>query len=745
MAEPLDLVFLQEEIDRFDAHIASLRSSGGLNRNTEKEAEEAFKEGNQGVSIGEARRAIKYQEDGPVDDTGGRFRQFAQGLTYGLGDELRGIGAAITPGGEGGVGLDAYRAAQQRSKAGVEQFRRENPYEAMGRETLGSVATLPLGGFAAGKAGLSATKLLAGGLTSGSKTVRGATQLGQAALGGLASPSRAVRSGATAVQGAASGGLLGQDYGETGTGAIVGGVLGGGLGASGLGTRVAANIHKRRGNLLAKEAPSELLRMLPKQIGRVPIRDPVRQFAEKRIVSAQPGEEMAQALSQQTGRSAVTGKEFAGEAELGTLSRPSIFGNDAILPVTGGGNTWLTRARTKIGQLLDRGKTQEGLLENAKDQARRTAYEPLDKLYETGAEITEDNIEQVLKVAGINIKDVLRAPVMVGSKITQPAVTRNTLANSLNARRTEGLKKLKDMVKQIGDNAQTRFLIKPREQRIIRSGLDAVTEIKKTPIGLGPREAEVVGEQINPRFVVEFLDSLSKGNIPSVRSLQAFRASLRREARVKDNNIAKAFESDLDKLLTRMFPGLDEADDMFRQAASYLDAHQLGTRKVTTLTFDELPKHLQGNALSPSKPGAPAALEEAVKWVRGKGKTTAEGDRLVANYLDGVFHKEIIEPLLKGREGGTEAGHQLWDLMSSESGKKYIQQFFGKGKNSEHHVQQALRMMDHILDLNITNPKRAEAVRRFKQWAAGIIAVSIGYKVLGGLLGGDDTESRPTY
>jgi len=733
MAPPLDLVFIQKEIDKFDAYIASLRSEGRLNRDTEKAAEQAFKDGNQGVSIGEARRAVQYQEDGPVDDAGGKIRQVAQGLTYGLGDEAAGLWEGIKALGPGGVTPgEAYREGQQRSKARVEQFRRENPIEAVGLETLGSVATLPLGGFALGKAGLTGANLLSKGLTHGSAAVRGASKVGQAGLGALASPSRTMRGAATAGQGAVSGGLLGQDYDETKTGAITGAVMGGALGISPLGTRVASNIRRRSGNLLAEESPSALVRALPENIGPVPIRNPIRQFGERRMVAAQPGEEMAQVLAQQTGRSR-------------TGAAPDIFGNDAILPVTGGGSTWLTAARKKVGNLLDRGKTQEGLLENTKDKVRRAVYAPLDEIYGAGGDITEGNIGRVFTASGRNIEDFLEAPVMVNGKITKPAVTRNTLAAQLNARRTENLKELQDILKQIQGDKHTAHLLKPKLQRLVRGGKEAVTEIEATPIGFG-REAEVVGEQINPRFVVEFVESLKAGKKPSLRSLQAFRNSLRQES--QKNNFAKLFESDLDRIMTEMFPGLDQADDMFRQASAQLDAFNLGRGRTKTITFDEIPDFLQGNALSPLTDRADESLRDAITFVRNKATSPQEGDRLVANFLDGVFHKEVIGPLVTGSEAGMKKGRKLWDLFKTDSGKIYLQQFFGKGRQSEQHLQQALKMMELALDPTITFPQKAEYVRQLKRAVGLGIAGYLGFRLGGGLLPNasqDPPPDRPTF
>ena len=74
-------------------------------------------------------------------DTGwkGLGRAAIQGATFTLGDELRGVGAALTPGGEGGMGLDAYRAAQQRSLGRVEEVRRQRPVASAVAEGAGAI------------------------------------------------------------------------------------------------------------------------------------------------------------------------------------------------------------------------------------------------------------------------------------------------------------------------------------------------------------------------------------------------------------------------------------------------------------------------------------------------------------------------------------------------------------------------------------------------------------------------------
>ena len=70
-------------------------------------------------------------------DTGwkGLGRAAIQGATFGLGDELRGIGAALVPGGEG------YKEAQQRSLGRVEEVRRQRPVASTVAELAGSLPT----------------------------------------------------------------------------------------------------------------------------------------------------------------------------------------------------------------------------------------------------------------------------------------------------------------------------------------------------------------------------------------------------------------------------------------------------------------------------------------------------------------------------------------------------------------------------------------------------------------------------
>ena len=198
-----------EQQKQHDAHYLQLLQSQG---------------GNFG-SIAEARRAAQYQEEEPsgemakVDDWGGKARQLAQGVTLGFGDEIVGAIKSISPN-------ITYGEARDKSRAGIEQFRRDNPLEAMGWEVAGSIVP--------------------GLLTAGAGTA--ATGMNLARLAG--STSRLARAGGMAIPAVAGGAVYGAGEGEGGIGnrasealktGAISGVTGGLLGACLLYTSDAAD------------------------------------------------------------------------------------------------------------------------------------------------------------------------------------------------------------------------------------------------------------------------------------------------------------------------------------------------------------------------------------------------------------------------------------------------------------------------------------------------------------------------
>lgn len=128
---------------------------------------------------------------------------FVQGVTFGLGDELRGAvqgGMAAMQGGDFGT---AYKQSVDQSRNALDFQRRENPVGAIGAEIAGAIPT----------------GVVAGGQLAG----RGATTLGRVLSG----------AGVGAAQGAVYGaGASGDSLEERATGAAFGGAVGGALGGA---------------------------------------------------------------------------------------------------------------------------------------------------------------------------------------------------------------------------------------------------------------------------------------------------------------------------------------------------------------------------------------------------------------------------------------------------------------------------------------------------------------------------------
>lgn len=161
-----------------------------------------------------------------VIPAGDAARMAAQGATFGFGDEIAGLGAAVTPGGQN------YKQARDASRSRVERVREEFPVQSALAETAGGLVVPGLGG--------------AGALKGVATAVRAGSKMEALA-----------NAGRVAATGAAAGGLFG--IGESdeediagrlragAVGATVGGVAGAALsGAAGAVGRAGANRARRK-------------------------------------------------------------------------------------------------------------------------------------------------------------------------------------------------------------------------------------------------------------------------------------------------------------------------------------------------------------------------------------------------------------------------------------------------------------------------------------------------------------------
>ena len=352
-----------EQQKQHDAHYLQLLQSQG---------------GNFG-SIAEARRAAQYQEEEPsgemakVDDWGGKARQLAQGVTLGFGDEIVGAIKSISPN-------ITYGEARDKSRAGIEQFRRDNPLEAMGWEVAGSIVP--------------------GLLTAGAGTA--ATGMNLARLAG--STSRLARAGGMAIPAVAGGAVYGAGEGEGGIGnrasealktGAISGVTGGLLGASPVGTFVGKGIRKRGGAgpelaPLTREQPGSILRHAPEEVKipfrqePLPVQRPLREMFEARVLPGTPGEEAAQVFSTHSGRARASNMLPEETLQRGGKELEELLPENEIIPSSGPGSEYWSKIAKNVGATLQRVKTQKGILEAAKEIDRKAVYSPLDAVFTSG-------------------------------------------------------------------------------------------------------------------------------------------------------------------------------------------------------------------------------------------------------------------------------------------------------------------------------------------------------------------------
>jgi hypothetical protein len=201
-------------------------------------------------SIEELRRAgIEGVEE---TDTGwkGLGRAAIQGATFGLGDELRGVGAALVPGGEG------YKEAQQRSLGRVEEVRRQRPVASTVAELAGSLPT---------SLALTRGASMIAPIGRGLRSTRALPRMNLLSKGGPA-PTLG-RAGTMGLLGAAEGAVYGAGSAESGdrlrgagVGAAIGAPLGGAAGLlPGAAHAVRRTAQGTRPGLHAAEAVEEAM------------------------------------------------------------------------------------------------------------------------------------------------------------------------------------------------------------------------------------------------------------------------------------------------------------------------------------------------------------------------------------------------------------------------------------------------------------------------------------------------------
>jgi hypothetical protein len=579
-------------------------------------------------TLGEIRRA-NLDEGGE----GGIVRGMAQGATFGLADEIRGLGAAIMPGGEGGWGRDAYRAAQQRSQAGVERFRREHPVQAGLSEAAGSMLVPGLGTVGLARTGRIGFR----GLTSANRIRRGVQ-------GGLLGTAGATaRMAGEAEQGlgnrvsAAAPGWMGGEGSNLmhPLSAITGGVFTAAAPAAramGAGTATQA---ARRGPPLGLQSPigpspagpsraPGLLNTLRDARGR--LRSPIRSGDIARRPQGQATGEM---LVEQTGRGVIPPPRTAtipSAARPGPLPEPS----GLLLPMRGaqGG---ATDVAGEAGAVINRAKLQSEGLEKALEIDRKAVYGPLDDLYsrqseEIGGTLTE--LDGWMSSAAVN-----------AGHVAEEAVVDVARANA------------RELVGALQDQGLNRVLT----GKLIDSTADKDALVQ----------------------VVRLLSSeVDAGLNPTIKGMQALRSSLRNLTRGRNEaQGADELLSGFDDIMGSMFPRLADADEIFKQSSQLAGGFNLGAGvRNASISFSSGPK--TNLSLGKSVDELRGSVDEVMDIVKGTGGDLAHQKEVAAQFLDGLFHRTIIAPLQTTDRAAVVK--KLQDMMETSGGRAWLRVFFDR-------------------------------------------------------------------
>ena len=737
------------EIAAYDARVAEIRAEGGnvpwdrLN--------ERFEQNTGGISIkkarnqvGEQQRAAQYggPDDERVDDFGGRARQFAQGLTLGFGDEIAGIIGAIGPG--------TYKEAQQKSLAGVEEFRRKNPWEAMALEGAGSMVLPGAGSIGAARSGVGILR----GLGAASKTKRALAHGGLGLVEG-------------AVYGAGEAGPGERLSGAAKMGSVTGG-LGGLLGASPLG-RMGQQAIRRRGNIL-KDEPGAILRRVPDvdvPIGRktpegvrptVNLQRKARELFESRVSGGAQGPVTAQTLATHTPRSANILSRETAEATTdfgGEPIKPALLqkmrGMQPVdptlpLPSTGPGRRIGTEQLSNLSGLTQRGTRQRGLLSAGLDVDRARMYSPLERVYGGTAgkswTLTDDVADRAAAFGGDALDDVTyRVDLQEGRDLLLKVMDQLDKVGARGLARGGGRPSrdvgfISEMRKSLNLKERAKLkkdITKKKSEIRANSGPDADPAAKKKAVA----ELAALEDKLKKMITVE-----DGATLPGMKAMQRVRRSVKDQ--VARNNNARHIILDIENAMRNMFPGLESADEVFKVSKTKYDLFRAGLTEADEIQFQKLVDTAESAGLG--QPNAARNLDNLIEQARAlaPADNPALKNEYVNQFLDGHFQSQLIEPLLSGKKAGAKRAEEVYDQINSPAGREWLRSFFPSNDEGTAAFKKALSDIDHDLPLEVTMPRLAENMR----WGRRLVAGALGYQflkstgVIGGGGGGPDSFSR---
>ena len=657
-----------------------------------------------GMSINEARRMVEYVTmafEGDIAAMSGQgAKQVAQGATWGLGDQIAGIGGLFT--GEG------YHDAQQRHKAGIEEYRRVDPMQAALLEAAGSAVTIPAGGFALGKAGLKTGGLLAQGMAHANPLVRGGASAASTAAQGMVSSSGKVRALSSLPTGVAGGALYGADtnLGATGGGGF-GGVINAGLYASPYGRWLAKSAQNRTGSITrgvpSKDADlgpgtfrSGLLERAKAYIpdgkeGGIDLQTPLRQTFERRTVTAaDEAAEAAQKIISTTGRRSQIQPSPKRNPTTGLLEEGTEV---PLFDIIGPGTQHWSQTSTNIGKLLELPGSIKGQLDELTEKVSKEAYGPLDDLFSSGFRATNNNIDELNRLhTGADKLTVRGVNDVVDGEINE----------------------LRKLIFRIEGNETTKGLFTKANVQL-RNNPNATVTIRKivqgepTPAGKpGPFKVvkevkniakwtadDVLEKSDDPAYLAKFLDDLgwnankgefipsNPGQLPDLRSMQQLRNTLRTKAGDPGTGSggsehARMVLAELEGVMERLYPGLNQADAMFRHAKILDDVANLATnRSAGKFNLQKIPEPMMKDIdaiLNPlSKPEVNVAMQNVLKYVTKDARNPKQAENITRLFKDRWVQHTIIGPMQKGKEEGVQAASKMVKYFDSDEGRALLE------------------------------------------------------------------------
>ena len=257
--------------------------------------------------------------------------------------------------------------------------------------------------------------------------------------------------------------------------------------------------------------------------------------------------------------------------------------------------------------------------------------------------------------------------------------------------------------------------------------------------GVAPK-FDRISTQESPVFVAAGINNIRLGQNPTLKQMQAWEKQLTNAA--ETDNFAKGVLNELQTAMKLLYPGLNQADDHFRKVSNAIDWYRLGLGEIDYVgTMDFKTRFGNIRDFGINEPGSGSNINQVVEGIRADASTIDEGNMLVANFLDGVWEKEVMRKLRTGKEQGENVTKKTRDFMNSQEGKAWLRHFFPDNEEGTRLYKSSL--------LEIKNSNDAIKWRNTVRNIKNIILGAFVFRAAGGLfdLGGSEgnvDNNRPT-